>query len=201
MSYMRDSDRRTRGVGAIAATDNVSGARRMRQAQVHQATRRRDLRMSQIAQGALGLVPIGPGGPVHWNEGQDTTYNPPPVPTKTAAPPPMYVPPPPVMVATAPVYLPPPSVISPPATIPPPVIIAPPVMMPPVSAPPASTVTVSGGDSGVVLTTPTTTPIAITPVPDLPDIPDAVPDNTVRNLAIAGGLALAAYLYFRKGSP
>lgn len=56
MSYTRDSDRATRGVGAIAAADMVSYARGQRRAQVGRETQRRDRAMAAIAQGALGGV-------------------------------------------------------------------------------------------------------------------------------------------------
>jgi hypothetical protein len=40
---------------------------------------------------------------------------------------------------------------------------------------------------------------AIDPLPSMPDIPAATEDNTTRNLLIAGGAALAAYLLFIRG--
>jgi len=195
MSYTRDGDRRTRGVGAIAAADNVSRARRMRQSQVNQITRNRDRTMAAIAQGALGRVAIGPGGPVIWNEGRDATQS---------SPPPSVPPPPPattVYPGSGPMYIPPPSVPPPVSVIPPPSSV-PPVAMPPpgkipvVISPPAGS---GGGASGITLGPGGTPiqPIPNMPVIDIPEAPDAE-DHTARNVMIAGGVALAAYLLFRR---
>jgi hypothetical protein len=117
----------------------------------------------------------------------------------------MYVPPP---VATAPpLYIPPPTSAPPPGTLPPPiaVVMPPPGKVPPVIAPPPSPVTGSSGSgssgSGVVLGPQgQIIPIVDTTV-DLPDAPDAPgADHTVRNLAIAGGIAVGLYLMFRRPS-
>lgn len=193
MSYMRDGDRRTRGVGAVAAADNVSGARRRRQADIHHVTRQRDRAMADIAQGALGRVPMGPGGVVRISEPTDTTYNPPRAisPPTIVSRPPMYNPP---AVSPPPTIPPPP----PPAgTLPPPLPYPGPVVSPP---PPSSGGDMTGGSSGsgVTLGPGKMPPISIDPTQPLPDVPDAA-DHTARNLAIAGGVALAAYLVFFRG--
>lgn len=56
MSYHRDKDAPTRGVGAIAAADMVSRARQVQRRQVAIATSARDRQMAAVANGALGLV-------------------------------------------------------------------------------------------------------------------------------------------------
>lgn len=63
MSYSRDPDRATRGVGAIASVDNALPAARWRKQQVGRALLRRDRVMSAIAQGALGKVDPGATAP------------------------------------------------------------------------------------------------------------------------------------------
>jgi len=189
MSYTRDGDRRTRGVGAIAAADNVSRARRLRQSQVHQTTRNRDRAMAAIAQGALGRFASGPIPSIR--DGHPVISPP----ATTTAPPPMYVPPPPA--GTAP----------PVATVPPPiaVVTTPPGKIPPIYKPPAPVVIgpSGGGSSGSGVTLgprPTLPPIPDTPAPDLPDAPDTAGDHTARNLMIAGGVALGLYFLFRRSS-
>jgi len=56
MSYERDRDRVTRGVGAIAALDHVMPERQRRRVEVGRRLRRRDRAMSAVSRGALGLV-------------------------------------------------------------------------------------------------------------------------------------------------
>ncbi len=68
MAYVRDSDRKTRGIGAIAAADH-SMARARQRVQVARGTRARDQVMSAIAGGALGRTPFQtetPGSAVLW---------------------------------------------------------------------------------------------------------------------------------------
>lgn len=182
MAYMRDTDRPTRGIGAIAASDHAGRSRRVLQAQISQRTRQRDRVMAAIAQGALGVL---------HSEGRDTTTG---TTTSTVSQPGGYVSPGPVPVA-------PPVVVSPP-------VISPPVISPPVDQPPEVVVLPKppirqmppiypGPPGGVVLTT--------VPVPQLPmpgqatlEEPSSV-GHTTRNLLLVGGAAIAAYfLFFRK---
>jgi len=56
MGYTRDTDRATRGPGAIAALDRVGGRRYQQQQAGARATRTRDAKMVAIARGALGII-------------------------------------------------------------------------------------------------------------------------------------------------
>lgn len=184
MSYMRDTDRPTRGIGAIAAADHAGRARRLRQAQISQRTRQRDRVMSAIAKGALGVL---------HNEGRDTTPGPT---TSTVSQPGGFVSP----IATAPPTMAPPAavsppVISPPATSPPDTVVLP--APPPIRQMPPIYV---GPPGGVILTVP---PVPQLPMPGQPTLEEPSADNTTRNLLLAGGAAVAVYLlFFRKqGNP
>lgn len=69
MSYMRDRDHMTRGVGAIAATDANPAHQRAR-VQRSRATQARDRAMAAVSRGALGVITSGT-----FTEGG--TYSPP----------------------------------------------------------------------------------------------------------------------------
>jgi len=56
MAYTKDPDRATRGPGAIAALDRQGGPRWRQRVANAQASRRRDIAMAAIAQGALGRI-------------------------------------------------------------------------------------------------------------------------------------------------
>lgn len=226
MSYQRDRDRVTRGVGAIAAMDHAMPARaRMRQRSAL-ATHRRDRAMAKVAQGALGLVPLIATLPQSSNANASTTgwFK---LPTPAA--------PPTTANAitsgfTLPVAQPPSSVRFP--TPPPRPPTQPPVMsndqgprpidplpLPPAPAPTSPAVPVispapiirtviaggGGGGSGVVMGSGSGSgnlTAIMDPVPHLPDLPEgAEADHTTRNLLIVGGAALAAYLLFLRGRP
>jgi hypothetical protein len=182
MAYMRDSDRHTRGVGAIAAADHIASRQRQR-VQIGRATRARDQAMSRIARGSLGRVNIA----AESAEGE--TYAPAPIYTAppAAAPPSMWHPPPDPMPPTpAPTSWPLPGTVPAPA----------PVRSPPFAPPPSAT---GAGTVGVTMGLPPST-IAIDPIPILPSEPDPTgPDNTMRTVLIVGGAALAAYLLFGRG--
>ena len=194
MSYLRDTDRHTRGVGAIAAADNAGRARRVRQAIVSRRTQARDRAMSAIAQGALGRIPLR-------NEGRDTTYITPPAPAAIAQPTGggrqgNYIPP---ATTTAPPYMPPPSIPPPIAVIPPPVDSPPPTRPPILNVPPTLAPSGGGGSSttGVVPGSPSgQPPIPLPEIGPLPTEPEA--GGNPRTLLLVGGLALAALWVFRR---
>lgn len=212
MGYERDPDTRTKGVGAIAASDMAS--RRVRQARrvaVGRATRRRDQLMSNIAKKAsmgylgLGYTPTlsqdgGGGGSSKGGKGAGgitatfvgasgaTTSG-----TKLGTAQPgggtvmTFNPQTTGVTAT---FNPPPT-----STI----VIDP--------APGTTGVGVTGGSSGsaggagITLEPPPS--VTINPIPMPPDDPEISGDGifTPRNLMIAGAAGLAAYLlFFRKRS-
>lgn len=61
MSYTRDPDALSRGVGAIAAIDHALPAAQHRRAQINRALQRRERIMSAISMGALGGMYSPPG--------------------------------------------------------------------------------------------------------------------------------------------
>ncbi len=185
MSYGRDRDRATRGVGAIAAADH-SRARRHARSMQGRATMARDRAMAAITHGALGRVPMADVA---------QTY----VPVVNLRLPALTAPIGKIVPSSAttstPIVSPPPPPVSPPPPAPPP--------------PPADPVLLSGGGGaspGPMTTGVSMGPspvIALPPMPDLPTLPDlpvapTTPDNTLRNVILVGGAAVAAWLYFRR---
>jgi len=202
MSFVRDRDRATRGVGAIAARDRAQPRQRAwEQARMAQATARRDHAMAQVTRGALGLVPsvvrtVGdhrprPTAPTSASQPSSTTTSSNAIvhdhrrpvaaqPGQPAAPAP-----------GAPIAAPP--------AAPAPVMTSAP---PPAAAAPSTGSGTGGGGGSVTLTLPESSSgpaVPTAPGPTLPDIPDATPpDNTNRNLLIFGGIAIVgAFLLFR----
>lgn len=214
MSYERDSDRKTRGVGAIAASDQVLPMNRRRAIDLARGTQRRDQRVIATGLGSAVLFRRA-SDPEPGQQGKQGTPTAPATPivrdhrTATTAPAPGGPPPaaPPV-VHQAPSLSPgsyPTSPTAPPVVA---VVAAPvaqPVALPPAVPGTVRTVVVSGGGSGgvvvgskgpgLVLTAP-----AITPLPDLDLTSPPAANNTVRNVAIAGGAALVAYLLLFRGN-
>lgn len=194
MSYERDPDILTRGVGAIAASDH-SLARYRRRVQVARATQRRDQAMSAIAMGALGRINLvtqrEPGG-----GGLPTTPRPPVVNTPPIAPlPPPTGPLSPVIVTSYPT--------SSPLETPPIFTPLPPVLSPILTAPSSKPPTTGGGmstGSGTVGVTGGAGPVTtFEPIPDLPD-DSAYPtahSNTGKLLLIGGGLLALWWLLAR----
>ena len=205
MAYERDSDRDTRGVGAIAALDRRGGARYRRRVQSGVATRQRDRAMVAVERGALGGIDLPVRGSRTRPGGSGpTTPNPKlfsPVLKKAAS-----------VIIKAPVVAPtsvdlfspvlkkaasviikamPPVVPDAVAPIDPIDIPAakPPVLEPGESPPIWTGASGSGiaptGGPGIV-----TTIAPITPLPDTP-IPSA-PDNKMRNVLLLGAAAGAA---------
>lgn len=198
MAYTRDPDYMTRGVGAIASADG-SPARQRRHARVVQATQARDRVMANVARGSLGAS--ASSRMTAW------TWRPAPPPLKI--PNPLQSPKPPMPVLVLPPVISDVSASHPllidPVYTPPPA--AAPAPMPPVRSGGAASSSGSGsGGTGVAMGPPSAT-VAIPPIPILDDssaapLPVAAPDNTMRNVLIAGGAAVAAYLlFFRKRSP
>lgn len=188
MSYGRDRDRATRGVGAIAAADH-SRARQHGRSMQGRATMARDRAMAAITRGALGRVPMADVA---------QTY----VPVVNLRLPALTAPIGKIVPASAttstPIVSPPPAPVPPPPPAPPPL--------------PSDTVHIGGGGSagspgrataGVSMGPAPV--VAVPPMPDLPPIPDLpvptaapTPDNTLRNAILIGGAAVAAWLYFRR---
>jgi hypothetical protein len=173
MSYHRDPDRATRGVGAIAAADDSPSRARLR-SRVARATQIHDRAMGAVTD---ALSALGPGATVFT--GASGTF--------TTAPTTATIATPPSVITTT---------MAPPAVSPP----APkPIAINPVAINPVTTTGVavtSGGRAGIVMQPP---PPAV-PVlpPGYPDIPGSVaPDNTLRNVLLGGAAAVAAYLLLR----
>lgn len=194
----------TRGVGAIAALDRAGGARRETFLRGVQATRVRDAKMASIANGALGIIndktiraPVPSGRTVR----KITAITP----TKIVESPPIIAVPPPQITwdgiytapkPTAPVVPPPP---------PPVVVESPPIIPIPVPVPGEPIMTGKpvkvDPTPGTGTVMPTGGPGQVTPIDpvdiNLDPIPETKPaDNTMRNVAIVGGVALAVYLMF-----
>ncbi len=187
MSYGRDRDRATRGVGAIAAADH-SRARQHGRSMQGRATMARDRAMAAITRGALGRVPMADVA---------QTY----VPVVTLRLPALTAPIGKIVPTSATTSTP---IISPPPP-PPPTPSPPPAPAPPQ---PSDPVLIGGGGSPGRMTTGVSmgpAPVlAMPPIPDLPPLPDlpaappTAPDNTLRNVILVGGAAVAAWLYFRR---
>jgi hypothetical protein len=210
MGYERDSDRATRGAGAIAALDRASGPRFQHRREGAQATVRRDRAMLAIAQGALGRIDlrVNPADRKIPGAGRLTPTSTvmretvPPAPTAPTLPPFMV----PVRAPVtgnvlAPVRL----------TTAKPIIntgITPPIIAPlptttslPATSGAATVKTVSGGAGSAPAAK---APIVLTPGPVLsvPD-PGEATDTGMRTALMVGGAALAAYFLFRgqRGAP
>lgn len=215
MSYGRDPDRATRGVGAIAAADGSPARRRMR-SRVAARTQARDRAMAAVARGALGMAALSPASSKSGMTGAPT-YLPgmlKMLPAVIAQPAPVATLPPlkiGVVTATAGGLVPTSSPAPAPVSAPAPVTTG-------TSTGGSSSTSSSGGgalSSGVAMGPPQVTVLAPLPDMPLPDLTDVtatpmttaasapVPDNTLRNaLLIGGAVAVAAYfLYFRKREP
>jgi hypothetical protein len=174
MSYHRDLDLATRGVGAIAAAD-ASRARHRRRVQVGRATQRRDQVMAAIAQGALGKVATE-RSTVRRSE-----------PVDRAAPVVKMPPETPPVMETPPILKTPPDVNTVIKTT---TTETPPYMLPPRQGPTPPGVTPVG-----------LPPVAPLPPMIEEPLPDAAEDHTIRNMVLIGGGVLLAYLLFgRKGA-
>ena len=200
MSYMRDPDRATRGVRAIASADN-SPRRQAHQLRRIHATQSRDRAMASIARGALGLVAMDPGaagGGVASSTPSGTYkigFTPGATYTSFTTSTNITPQPPPVYTVSGDGLVPHPQPIDPRALLP-----------PPTPAPPSASAD-AGGGGGVsnvgVAMGPASSPIPPIPPLDIGEPPVTAPasDNTMRNVLIAGGAAVAAYfLFFRKRS-
>jgi uncharacterized membrane protein YgcG len=225
MAYERDTDRRTRGAGAIAAADLSAGHRQHARVGVGRATRQRDLAMAAVANGALGAVSRDPRP-----SRRVPSVIAQPRPAAGSGPAPLnifgtsgalatgVVHAIPVTVAVAPIPPPPKPITAydptgrPPLPVPAPLPLTP---LPPIptTAPSAGTTTgssagsagsggtMSGGGGSVITTGGAGAPLMLPDLDPLP-IPDAMAtDHSTRNLLIAGGVGLAAYfLFFRRKS-
>jgi hypothetical protein len=225
MSYERDTDRRTRGAGAIAAADLSAQNRQIARVNVGRATRQRDRAMAAVANGALGAIsrdprpsrrvpnvvaqprPAASSGPapisIFGTSGALATGTVHAIPVTVAADPP----PPPVR----PIYTYDPTGRPPlPTPAPLPLTPLPPI---PTTAPSAGTTTgttagsagsggtMSGGGGSVITTGGAGAPLTLPDLNPLP-IPDVMPtDNMTRNMLIAGGVGLAAYFLFFRRQP
>jgi hypothetical protein len=205
MAYTKDKDRQSRGVGAIASLDHALPNRQALRRRMVEDTKRRDRAMAAVTKGALGgafTIPLAPARGVFTRPGQGGPGQPVP-----AAPsPPMTgvhvfdhrknAAPPPDAPAPAPAPAPPPTPAPAPAPAPPPT---------PSPAPASSGGGGAGGGGssgrGPATSGPATSGPAVDPLPPIPDVQDAAPaaDNTTRNLLIAGGAVVAAYLLFFRG--
>lgn len=210
VAYERDSDRKTRGAGAIAAFDQASRnapVRARRRRQQARATKVHDARMVAVERGALAALgrvnltsPTFRGGERLITGGTMVQSG-------------MFVPktpvvglkPPTVMTQSPVAKLPPMSAYTGgndlaigPVDIPPPPPVPPPIA---VVTPKPPTPSGSGGSAPGV--TPTGGPGAMTTF----DAPVAVPDvpassgTSMKTVLVVGGAALAAYLLFRRSSP
>ena len=229
MAYEQDDDRVTRGVGAIAAADKVSPGRYRRRIETGIATRKRDRAMAAITNGALSGTSIARpvlkqvSRPSAASPLQALVSG-----VKSAAPrsplqalvsgvksvvvaSPLR---PVVSGATSAIggsLRLPPIVVVPPRTgapvgVPPPVS----VLIAPISTPPATTTataptastTIIGGTGPSTQGSPMKGVISaiFDPIPNAPGVPIVETDNTIRNIALAGGAALAAYLLFFRRS-
>jgi len=170
MSYTRDHDYLTRGVGAIAATD-ASVARQRRHTQLVRGTLARDRTMAAVSRGALGVITSGTfteAGTYAGPQPTDYVYDPPSTPAPV-----IIMPPTPALVvspggATSPVV----GTASGGSVG---VAMGPPVP----AASPLPPIPILDGGS--------------TPAPV------AAPNNTMRNVAIAAAAAGAVYFLFFRG--
>lgn len=223
MSYTRDRDAASRGVGAIASVDHALPAARWRRQQIGRALQRRDRAMSAIAQGALGSLhrvetptPSKPPTSATFTnpDGSKTIIN-----DHRTNPQPIVAPAAPYKPLIDPTRVPakdesgaliymkpkappsrsrlPPPPTAPGGAPPPPAAVLPPIAPAPVT-PGAGTVGAGGGSLP-------TTPISQLPTPGLdpmqplpdPGLTAPADDGTTKMLLIAGGAALLAFLIFR----
>ena len=223
MAYTKDKDRQTRGVGAIASLDHALPNRQALRRRVLEDTKRHDRAMAAVTKGALGTVrdPIVAAAArgVFNRTGSTqvpvpTGVRPRPVPTAAPARPKTGVTVhdyrtggPWAGLSNLNAQLA--SIVAQPAAPAAPAPTPPATPAAPATPAPTSTPTTSsggggggggGGSSGGrgPATSGQAGP-AVDPLPSMPDIPAAAEDNTTRNLLIAGGAALAAYLLFVRG--
>lgn len=183
MSYERDKDRMTRGVGAIAAADH-SQARARHRAAVARGTQRRDRAMADISRGALGRVDLREGAK---REGGGTTAWRPPVVVSPPPPPPMPVKVAPVITETPPIVMFPPSVLDlPPAPLP---------GQLPTLKPKPPVVSGGGGNVGISTTIETTPPFQPLPMPDVPDYQPTTTGHGKTVLLVGAGIAALWWLF------
>jgi hypothetical protein len=218
MSYERDTDNVTRGVGAIAAADHVSPDRHKRRVQAGRDLRRRDHAMSSIAQGALGMTSLPSDGSTSTTK-VGTTIRPLPAgavraivsgrivaPAAPAPAPVRVIPPnvrlPPTSIPTGPVIAKDPgtgSVIVPVVPVVPPTTTLP--LPPGTTNKPPWVYTGGGGSTGTGNIAPATSPplIGASQVPEIQDA-TASDDHTTRNVLImaAGAGAITYFLFFRR---
>jgi len=211
MSYERDADRMTRGVGAIAALDHVAPGRQARRIVRDEVTRRRDRAMARIVASPSDL---GRAAVIDHRTGKPVAVDAPPAPRRQTLTETLQQ----TLIASnarraaAGVHeggatdlrsiaerLKGGGIASGTTRPPPPPGAA--------AAPGASPVRASGGGGGGggggVMTTGGTgvpTPIVPAPPPDLPDVGPAPASPMLRNVLIIGGAAAAAYLFFRHRS-
>jgi hypothetical protein len=198
---MRDPDRATRGVRAIASADK-SPRRRVLALRRMQATQARDHAMASIARGALGFVVTDPGtagagvtgttaGTYKIGFTPGATY------TSFTTPVNITPQPPPAYTASGVGPAPHPQPIDPGTLLP-----------PPTPAPPSASTDAGGGGGGGNVGVAMGPAPVYPPIPPIPTLDTGEPamvapssDNTMRNVLIAGAAALAAYLLlFRKRS-
>jgi hypothetical protein len=204
MSFHRDRDLKTRGVGAIASIDHATPVRRRRRAIKARRELARDRRLANYtfgAQGGIGAInlderhpqpdpygqgshPAGSGGPITGGYRTPVTTVKPPVVVR----PPSYEIPHPVMYPPSPPIMPPP-------------LPAPPVPLPTTTTTGGGGGTASGGGGGGGGggTLPTLPPDPIPPFdPGLPGEPPESSSPDYKKIAlIGGGIALAAWLILR----
>ncbi len=222
MAYTKDKDRQTRGVGAIASLDHALPNRQALRRRVLEDTKRHDRAMAAVTRGALGAVRdplvVAAQRAVFSRTGAPQTGVRPRASAAAAAPAPAR-PKTGVIVTdhrtgsggetggawsklgkmTTKLG----TIVTPPAAPDPTPPAAPATPATPATpTPPASSGGGGGGGGGGGRGPATSGPAgpAVDPLPSLPDIPAAAAeDNTTRNLLIAGGAALAAYLLFIRG--
>ncbi len=220
MAYTKDKDRQTRGVGAIASLDHALPNRQALRRRVLEDTKRHDRAMAAVTRGALGtvrdpIVAAAQRGIFNRTGAPQTGVRPR---TGTSSVPAPARPKTGVIVtdhrpggpwvglsnlnAQLAAIVAQPAAPAAPAPTPPATPAAPAT---PATPAPTSTTSSGGGGGGGGSSggrgPATSGPAgpAVDPLPSLPDMPPAAEDNTTRNLLIAGGAALAAYLLFVRG--
>lgn len=223
MSYEQDDDRVTRGVGAIAAADKVSPGRYRRRIETGIATRKRDRAMAAVANGALSGTSVlatiadkvSGTAAVRERDHRATVK----APLNPNAPPPAAPPAasplqqslisgvrsavggslrlPPTVAPVAP-----PTAVAPVKIVPPVSVLIAPVGTAPATAPAVPATVIGGtGPSTQGSMVRSVVSAIFDPIPNAPSVPIVETDNTIRNIALAGGAALAAYLlFFRKSA-
>jgi len=158
---------------------------------VGRATRQRDRVMSAIERGALSMGDVKDKVRVIGQKTKSTTpYN--EAGKRVIA----------TGIRTMPAPVAPPATPPPPAggVTPPPLVLTAPTSSPTPAPAPAPTIVVTGGAGMPSGSKPTTGWVPIPPAAaePLPDIEAPVEDHTTRNLVIAGGVGLAALVYFMR---